>query len=796
MIGTDQPTDSQGQVDDDTVIAATLAWVSAQGAGGSVPWLVVAEPRAVTAAGIDAILAGQGTDGAARVLGILACSAREPDAEQLQALLPEPLALVVAELLPAAVRLLSLNSLLGLGQEDEGQRPESLRRMTLAMAGDIRVILVRLAAGLHSLRVAAGLVRPPEPAPAAGTAVVSARDTPSASGPGHAATALAIATQAREAQSILAPLANRLGLFQLKWEIEDLSFFLLDPDGYRSLAAQVAGRRAEREAVVTAARIELEAALAAAGIRATVAGRPKHLFSIAQKMRQKDLALEGLHDLLGLRVLVATLGDCYAVLDVVHGRWQQIPSEFDDYISRPKPNGYQSLHTVVVGDDGHSLEVQIRTRSMHELAEFGVAAHWRYKEKGSAPPDPGASRITWLRQLLAWQQETGAALGSNGGSTGDEGRIYTLTPQGRIIELPTGATPVDFAYHVHSTLGHRCRGAKVDGRLVPLNTPLANGQVVEVVTARRGDSSGPSRDWLNAGLGFVRSSRARTKVRQWFHAQEREVELAAGRERVEKILAREGRTALSFEHLAQRLGLPGIDALFIGVAHEEIGQRALEEAIRRGQADAAGQQAPGAAPAGGPAGQGQASVVAATGQPGGPGRPDLPVVAGPSAAQRADVGHGVRVAGVDFLMTQLARCCHPAPPDAIIGFVTRGKGVSIHRQGCASINVLVKRSPERVLAVDWGEWKRALARPDGRGQPRERRYQVAIQIEARDRPGLLRDVGEALARDRNNVLSVRSQTRGEEARLNLIIEVPDSDSLSAVFAQIARIEGVSGYRRV
>ncbi|MET0507174.1 MAG: TGS domain-containing protein [Burkholderiaceae bacterium] len=767
------PSDATASADA-LAISAALDFVALHGGEGRVNWITEVEPRSQTAAGIDRILAEQGTDAAARVAGILACAQIEPTPEALLALLPEPLALVVGELLPACIRLLSLDSVTI--DAAAGRGPETLRRMTLAMAGDVRVILVRLAAGLHGLRLASGALE---------------RDDGAVPAPARA--------RAREAQAILAPLANRLGLFHLKWEIEDLAFRLIDPDRYRSLAASVAGRRAEREAVVVAASVTLAAALEEAGIRATVAGRPKHLYSIAQKMRQKDLALEQLHDLLGLRVLVATVGDCYAALDVVHGCWQPVASEFDDYISRPKPNGYQSLHTVVVGDDGRSLEVQIRTRTMHELAEYGIAAHWRYKEGSGPGPDPGVSRIAWLRQLLAWQQATGAVLGAEGASTRDDGRIFTLTPQGRIVELPVAATPVDFAYHVHSTLGHRCRGAKVDGRLVPLNTPLVDGQVVEIVTARRGGAIGPSRDWLNPALGFVRSARARTKVRQWFHAQERAAGLATGRERVERALAREGRTALGFEALAQRLALPDVESLFLAVAQEAIGPRALEEAIRRDAADPAAAGAAGAGPGGGPV-PGQGAAVPGDGAMARAvlGRtealPGLAISAPPTAAKAA-AGHGVRVAGVDFLLTQLARCCHPAPPDPIVGFVTRGKGVSVHRRDCSAIGALAARAPERMLDVDWDHWRPPVAR-GRRGMPVDRRYPVAIQVEARDRSGLLRDIGEVLARDRNNVLSVRSQTRGEAARFTLIIEVAGADALGPIFDQIRRIDGRSDCRRI
>ena len=738
----------QADLDAERALARGRQWLLSHG-GTSVPWSAPAESGAETGDGIDAILQQHGTDLAARLTALLVCSDPLPTPAELNAMLGDPLALEVGELLTDCARLMALSSLGGGNAVDAASNPaELLRRMTLAMAGDIRVIIVRLAAGLHGLRQAVRLEG------SAGGRSDSADND------------LVGAALAREALSLLSPLANRLGLFSLKWEIEDLAFRLSDPSTYRDLARRMDAKRAEREATIASARALLSSRLSAAGLAATVSGRPKHLFSIHQKMRQKGLPLEGLHDLRALRVLVETVGDCYAALDVVHACWSQLPAEFDDYISRPKPNGYQSLHTVVVAPDGRTLEVQIRTLRMHELAEYGVAAHWRYKEgagKLGAADGGQGDRLVWLRQLLAWQQDLGIALGQEGASTRDDARIFALTPQGRVIELPAGATPVDFAYRLHTTLGHRCRGAKVDGRLVPLSTPLVNGQVVEIVPARRGAPSGPSRDWLNPVTGFVKSTRARAKVRQWFNALEREGALAEGRERVEKLLAREGQTALSFAELASRLGEPDAEALFVAVAQERIGPRALEDASRLGSAPP-------------------------------PAQPPSAVQLRAPAVSSAGGEHGVLVVGVDFLLTQLARCCHPLPPDPIRGFVTRGKGVSIHRSGCDAILRLARDAPDRVLTADWGDWRSPPRARDGK--PRERRYPAAVQLDARDRPGLLHDISEIFVRERMNVLSVRSHTRHDAARVAMVVEAPDSLSLARVLAQVARVAGVSACRRI
>jgi len=657
----------------------------------------------------------------------------------------------VATLVEAIRQVLRLRELHGGGRDGrpgEAGRAETLRRMLLAMAADIRVVIVRLASRLQTLRWHAASRTEAAPALCA------------------------------ETLEVLAPLANRLGLWQLKWELEDLAFRFQQPDTYRSLARQLDEKRVEREAFVAQALAALRELLAAAGLQAELSGRPKHIHSIWSKMRSKRLALDDIHDLRGIRVIVGDVRNCYEALALIHGRYTPIDSEFDDYIARPKPNGYQSLHTVVLAEDGRPLEVQIRTREMHRFAEYGVASHWSYKERSGGPGggrgDPGQERrIAWVRQLLAWQREVGERLGAPAQPVqnaqpaqpaqpvqaidADALRLYVLTPQARIIELPAGATPVDFAYHVHSTLGHRCRGARVDGQLVPLNTALANGQTVEILTARPGAGEGPSRDWLNPQLGYVRSNRARTKVRQWFHALELERDIAAGRERVERALAREGRSALAFEELATRLGQSDAQSMFVAVAREEIGPRQLEEAIRGPSAASSA--------AAGPADE-QALLAA--------------------AAQRArqrprSEDTGVLVVGVDLLLTQLARCCRPVPPDPIRGFVTRGRGVSVHRAGCASFARMAQRAPERVLEVGWGAAPVAADR---------RAYPVELRVSAIDRPGLLRDVSEVFARDRLNVTAVQTRSRGSVAEMRFTVDVPDAAGLARTLAALRAVPGV------
>ncbi|HYS13081.1 MAG TPA: RelA/SpoT family protein, partial [Burkholderiaceae bacterium] len=498
----------------------------------------------------------------------------------------------------------------------EGQA-EALRKMLLAMVNDLRVVLLRLASRLQTLRffVAAGRTD--------------------------------VAPFARESLELFAPLASRLGIWQMKWELEDLAFGFIEPDVYRRVGRWVDEGREQRERFIAQATAELRRMLADAGINGEVFGRPKHIYSIWRKMQAKQLAFDELYDVRALRVIVTTEQECYLVLSLVQARWQTVAQEFDDYIARPKPNGYQSLHTVVRDDGGKPLEIQIRTRRMHESAELGLAAHWRYKEgsHGAREQSRDAERVAWLRQLLAWRQDVDQP--SDPQARTDD-RIYLLTPQGKVVELPAGSTPIDFAYHVHTDLGHRCRGAKVNGAMVPLNTRLATGQTIEILAAKTG---GPSRDWLNSELGFLASARSKAKVRQWFNALEVAQTIAAGREILDKELQRLGKTAVKLEDLAHRLGFASVDELCAAVPKEEFNLRSLEHAVGS----------------------------AATPEPA-PTRA-LPLV----KPREAPTGKGhVLVVGVDSLLTSLARCCRPVPPDEIVGFVTRGKGVSIHRAHCAN----------------------------------------------------------------------------------------------------------------
>ena len=611
---------------------------------------------------------------------------------------------------------------------------ERVRKMLLAFASDLRVVLLRLASRLQTLRwYAASKHDCPEPL-------------------------------ARESLDVFAPLANRLGIWQIKWELEDLAFRFLQRDEYHRVAALMDGKRLQRETAVEQARRQLADELAAAGLHCEVQGRPKHLYSVWKKMQGKGIDVARIFDLRALRVIVDDIPACYAALARVHDLYVPLPDEFDDYIAKPKANGYQSLHTVVRGHDDAALEVQIRTRAMHEHAEHGVAAHWAYKEAGargyagvSAAGDfeerVAEARRAVLRQLLAWEREVSErdAAQAEGGMFDD--RIYVFTPQAAVIELPAGATPVDFAYSLHTSVGHRCRGARVDGALVPLHTPLHNGQTVEIIAAKDG---GPSRDWLNAEPGVLKSPRARAKVRAWFNAQQQQATIARGRELVEKLLQREGRTALKLEHLAEQLGFKQAESLFEAVGKDEYSLHQIENLLRP----------PAPAPT--------ADQIVAL------------------RKSRAPVGGdkgGVLVVGVESLLTTLARCCRPAPPDAIGGFVTRGKGVAIHRSDCSNLRHMVARAPERLIAVAWG-----VRRADAQSV-----YAVDLLVEAEDRQGLLRDISELLAKEKMNVVGVHTQSvkdsRGSTAWMTFTVEVGDTTRLAQVLALVGRVRGVRRARR-
>ena len=622
---------------------------------------------------------------------------------------------------------------------DESRRAlqtERVRKMLLAFSRDLRVVLLRLASRLQTLRWHAATRTPCPPA------------------------------RAQESLQVFAPLANRLGIWQIKWEIEDLAFRFLQPDEYRRVARLVDETRTERERSVAAARAQLATLLAEAGVAAEVSGRPKHLYSIWKKMQGKGLAFARVFDARALRVIVDDVPACYAALARVHERWRLVEGEFDDYVARPKPNGYQSLHTVVRDDEGRALEVQIRTRAMHEHAEHGVAAHWMYKEAGArgyagtSGLRPGGvaaagafeervaeARKAVMRELLAWERDLAAGDAAPGGAAAAfDDRIYVLTPEARIVELPAGATPVDFAYALHTDLGHRCRGARVDGALTPLNTALRSGQTVEIVTVKEG---GPSLDWLNPELAFLRSPRARAKVRAWFNARQRQETLARGREAVEKLLQREGRTAVKLDALAEQLGFRNAEGLFEVVGKDEFSLRHVENLLRPAEPppadDRIALQRPRSAPARG----------------------------------------GVLVVGVDSLLTTLARCCRPAPPDAVAGFVTRGKGVAVHRRDCSTFARMSLAQPGRVIEVQWGQGETAAV------------YPVDVAVEASDRAGLLRDISEVFAKEKINVIGVHTQSTRDRATawMTFTVEVPDAARLAAVLAQVRRVAGVRHARR-
>jgi GTP pyrophosphokinase len=598
---------------------------------------------------------------------------------------------------------------------------ENVRKMLLAFSRDLRVVMLRLASRLQTLRF-------------------------------FAATKLPVPDGlAAEALQVFAPLANRLGIWEIKWEMEDLAFRFQDPDTYRQVARLLDEKRTEREAYVEHLRAELEADLNANGVNAKVSGRPKHIYSIVKKMRGKSLGFEQVYDVRALRIIVASVPECYGALSWVHSHFTAIPEEFDDYIAKPKVNGYQSLHTVVRDANGLATEIQIRTQAMHDHAESGVAAHWAYKEAGAkgyaGVSASGAydAKIAVLRQLLAWERDLS---GSHTQAVLDDS-IYVLTPDAAIVELPQGATAVDFAYSVHTSLGHRCRGARVDGAIVPLNTPLKNGQTVEVTTAKEG---GPSRDWLNPELGFLVSHRARSKVRAWFNAQAMAETIAKGREAVEKLLQREGKTAVKLEDLASQLGFTSAEALFEVVGKEEYSLRHIEVLLRPNE---------------------PAQFDA-----------EAPLIRKPRSGDNPTKG-GLLVVGVDSLMTQMAKCCKPAPPDAICGFVTRGKGVSVHRKDCTNLAEMIARNGERLIEVEWG-----LKQAAGSSV-----YPVDVAVQAQDRQGLLRDISEVFTKEKMNVIGVQTQSIKGTAWMTFTVEVADSGRLHKVLGLVAELPGVRSARR-
>jgi len=593
--------------------------------------------------------------------------------------------------------------------EAQAAQLESLRKMLLAMVQDVRVVLIKLADHLQELRIQLK------------------------SGDERRRVELAELTR-----NLFAPLANRLGVWQIKWELEDLALRVLEPDSYKRIARLLDEKRFDRERYIENVVSLLRAEIAHAGIAAEVSGRPKHIASIHRKMQRKAIDFEGLYDVRAVRVLVRDVKDCYAVLGIVHSLWSPLSREFDDYIAKPKANNYRSLHTAVIGPEGKSVEVQIRTYDMHQHSELGVAAHWQYKE-GGRQARGYQEKIAWLRQVLDWKDEV-----SDSGEFAEQFRtglfedsVYVFTPQGRVVDLPMGSTPVDFAYHVHTELGHRCRGARVDGAMVPLNTPLANGQQVEVIAAKQG---GPSRDWLNPQLGFLKSQGARSKVRQWFNRQNLEIDIAQGRTLLEKELQRRGMSRLNLDQLAEDMGYERLGDLLSGLGRGEIGPKALHDALTPDAEPAASEEAP---------------II---------------------TRRPARGSGGVLVVGVGKLLTSPAKCCRPAPPEPIVGFVTRGRGVSVHRADCAN---LARLDPVRRIAAEWGE-------PGGATFP------VEIVVDAVDRTGLLRDISEVLSRERINVTATRTNSTDLSARMRFTVEIINLDQLQRVLAMVREVKGVVG----
>ncbi|MFU8825907.1 MAG: RelA/SpoT family protein [Brevefilum sp.] len=599
----------------------------------------------------------------------------------------------------------------------EDEIAEALRKTFLAMSDDIRVVLVKLADRLHSMRTLSHF----DPA-----------------------------TQKRIAQEtldIFAPLANRLGIWQIKWELEDLAFRYVAPNEYRDVAEKLADRRADRENQIQAIIRRLSETLEAEGIKCKISGRPKHIYSIYKKMTRKGMPFEMLMDLRGVRVIVDDVATCYRALGVVHMKWRPIPGEFDDYIAAQKDNNYQSLHTAVIFDDNRPLEVQIRTEEMHDNAEFGIAAHWRYKEDRTKIKESYQQKISWLRSMFAWQQEEEDAedLVDSWKSDVFKDRVYVLTPQGDIIDLPAGSTPIDFAYHVHTEIGHRCRGAKINGKLVSLDYVLQTGNQVEILTAKRG---GPSRDWLNPNLGLVRTSRARSKIKQWFKRQDRESNLTQGKVLLEKEFKRLGLKQVDLEPILSELGVKSVDDLYVAIGCGDIGIGRVVNKIAELEEDALDEDF----------------------------ELELDLVEAPTTIMPSDA---VRVMGLKGIATTMGKCCNPMPGDEIIGYITRGRGATIHRQDCP--NILRVNEKERLVKVSWG-------------QP-GKTFTVPIEIKAYDRQGLMSDISNVISDEAVNLIDMNMKMSQHLAVIRLVIGVQGITQLSRILTKLESLSNVYEAKR-
>jgi GTP pyrophosphokinase len=600
------------------------------------------------------------------------------------------------------------------GRNDPAQA-ENLRKMLIAMAEDVRVVLIKLAERTHVMRT---LKQRPE------------KERQSI---------------ARETLAIFTPLANRLGIGQLKWELEDLAFRHAEPERYKEIVRLLDERRTDRERYIARVMQILREEMHKAGIEAEVSGRPKHIYSICRKMQRKGADFHQVFDVRAVRILVNQVADCYAALGVVHTLWPHMPGEFDDYIATPKNNLYRSLHTAVRGPEGKTLEVQIRTHEMHHQAELGVAAHWRYKEGGNKFDAGFERKIAWLRQLLDWRGDVaeGTDLLERFKAEAFQDHVYVLTPKGEIVDLPQGATVLDFAYYVHTQVGHRCRGAKVSGRIVPLNYELRSGEQVEILTTKQG---GPSRDWLSPHLGYLKTSRARDRVRHWFKQQDLHKNQDAGRALLDRELKRLGVTGIGYDKLAQKFGFAKADDFMASLGRGDITATQIASAV-------------------------QALL-----------RPEIPqekhgvIAPRPSGAPAA-----IKVQGVGNLLTTFARCCKPVPRDPIIGYITRGRGVTVHRLDCPNILRVGGTAEGRLIEVEWG---------DGCAETeRTATYPVDVRVDAYDRPGLLRDITAILANEKINLMAVNVSTDKKEhtAHMRLTLEITDIHQLSRVLQRIHQV---------
>jgi GTP pyrophosphokinase len=598
-----------------------------------------------------------------------------------------------------------------------GRRPdmasETLRKTFLAMGDDVRVVLIKLADRLHNMRTLGHV-------PEAKRKRIS-----------------------QQTLDIFAPLANRLGIWQIKWELEDLAFRYVDPEKYKEIAEQLAERRPDRETQIETIVQGLRQLLHDNSLIADISGRPKHIYSIYKKMRDKDKAFELVRDIRAVRMIVSDVASCYTALGLIHTHWRPIPGEFDDYIAAPKDNFYQSLHTAVIWDDGKPLEVQIRTSEMHQNAEYGIASHWRYKE-GAKRDKVYEERINWLRNMMEWRSDVDDATEFVESMRSDvfRDRVYVFTPRGDIIDMPAGSTPLDFAYHVHTDIGHRCRGARVNGKLVPLQHELKTGDQVEILTAKRG---GPSRDWLNSNLGLVRTQRARSKIRAWFKKEDYEQNLSQGRLLLERELQRLGIPHVNYEDMARGLGFKVPDEMFIdlGTGDLSVGK-----------------------------------VIHEIGET--PENANLLTAGAP--APEAEATGAVNIVGLKGLLTTLGRCCNPTPGDQIVGYITRGRGATIHRQDCPNVLRLGQYDHERLVRVDWGTQIRT--------------FPVSIRIRAYDRQGLMGDVSNLLDSEGVNIADVKVTVNRSLAELRLVIEVQNISQLSKILTKLENVPNVMEAHRV